>query len=244
MSEPQLDSAVAIVGMGALFPGAGSAPEFWRNIRAGADAISDVPPDRWDPGIYCDPEQARAGAFYTRRGGFLGELATFNPHPFGLMPASVDGTEPDQLLMLRAAAEAIGDGAALPDAPHLPPVQQMLDSLVIRAPQVPVWSATTLQPFPGDPGEIRELVLRHLVEPVRFRQLTELLHDTGFRAFVQVGPGSLTGFIEDTLSGRDFLTVATATPKRDGLAQLRRAAASLWAEGNRRPLPAAPARRG
>ena len=46
---------VAIVGMGAVFPGAGDAPAFWRNIRAGTDAITEVPPDRWDPAVYCDP---------------------------------------------------------------------------------------------------------------------------------------------------------------------------------------------
>jgi hypothetical protein len=66
---------------------------------------------------------------------------------------------------------------------------------------------------------------------VRFRELTELLYQTGIRAFVQVGPGSLTGFADDTLAGRDFLTVATASAKRDGVAQLRRTAAALWAEG-------------
>jgi hypothetical protein len=74
-------------------------------------------------------------------------------------------------------------------------------------------------------------VLRHLVEPVRFRRLTELLHESGIRAFVQVGPGSLTGFAGDTLEGRDHLAIATEVPRRDGLAQLRRVAAALWAEG-------------
>ena len=68
---------IAIVGMGAVFPGAGNAPAFWRNICSGTDAITDVPPDRWDPAVYC-PQEEEAGAdrFYCRRGGFLGELAS------------------------------------------------------------------------------------------------------------------------------------------------------------------------
>ena len=74
-------------------------------------------------------------------------------------------------------------------------------------------------------------MLRHLVEPVRFRELTQRLHETGIRAFVQAGPGSLTGFAEDTLRDLDFLTVAATVPQRDGLAQLRRVAAALWAHG-------------
>ncbi|MBO0822144.1 MAG: polyketide synthase, partial [Nocardiopsaceae bacterium] len=106
-------SDVAIVGMGAVFPGAGDAPAFWRNIQAGTDAITEVPPDRWDPSVYCGPE-AGPDRFYTSRGGFLGEEAEFDPAPFGIMPASVDGTEPDQLLMLRAAAEALDDHGSLP----------------------------------------------------------------------------------------------------------------------------------
>jgi acyl transferase domain-containing protein len=107
-------SGIAVVGMGAVFPGAGDAPSFWRNICSGLDAITDVPPARWDPAIYCAPEEG-GGRFYCRRGGFLGDLATFDPAPFGIMPAAVDGTEPDQLLMLRAAAEAIADCGTLPD---------------------------------------------------------------------------------------------------------------------------------
>jgi acyl transferase domain-containing protein len=115
--------------------------------------------------------------------------------------------------------------------PYVSAARQTLLRLEVRKPAVPVWSATSLAHFPPDPDAVRDLVLRHLTEPVRFRRLTELLHDSGIRAFIQVGPGSLTGFVEDTLRERDQLTVATAVPQRDGLAQLRRAAAALWAEG-------------
>jgi acyl transferase domain-containing protein len=116
-------------------------------------------------------------------------------------------------------------------APYAGPAREALRGLRVREPRVPVWSATSLTTFPRDADALRELVLRHLVEPVRFRRLTELLYDSGIRAFVQVGPGSLTGFAADTLAGRDHLAVATAAPRLDGLAQLRRAAAALWAEG-------------
>jgi acyl transferase domain-containing protein len=116
-------------------------------------------------------------------------------------------------------------------APYTEAARETLSRLEVGPPGTPVWSATSLAPFPSDPGQVRDLVLRHLVEPVRFRQLTELLHDSGVRAFVQLGPGSLTGFTADTLRDRDHLTVATAVPQRDGLGQLRRAAAALWADG-------------
>ncbi|MFJ9848406.1 beta-ketoacyl synthase N-terminal-like domain-containing protein [Streptomyces sp. NPDC101150] len=103
----------AIVGMGALFPGAADLPAYWRNLVAGTDCITDVPPGRWDPEVYYDPQgaegPARSDRFYCRRGGFLDDLATFDPARFGIMPAAVPGAEPDQLLALRAVSDAIAD---------------------------------------------------------------------------------------------------------------------------------------
>jgi acyl transferase domain-containing protein len=108
-------------------------------------------------------------------------------------------------------------------APHLAAARSTMDALPVNSPTVPVWSATSLAPMPSEPDEIRELVLRHLVEPVRFRPLLQRLHDQGIRAFVQVGPGSLTGFVEDTLGSQEHLTVAGDSEHR--------AVAALWAFG-------------
>ncbi|MGW7573932.1 beta-ketoacyl synthase N-terminal-like domain-containing protein [Streptomyces sp. NPDC054765] len=120
-------------------------------------------------------------------------------------------------------------------APYLDQVGAAFDALPLGDGHlpVPVWSATTVAPFPQEPSEVRQLVLRHLLEPVRFQQLTGRLYETGVRAFVQLGAGSLPGFIADTLHGADHLAVAAADSRRDGRAQLRRLAAALWAEGLR-----------
>ncbi|GLZ28416.1 polyketide synthase [Lentzea sp. NBRC 105346] len=110
-------------------------------------------------------------------------------------------------------------------AKHLAEARAMLDALPVSAPRIPVWSATSLAPMPADPDEIRSLVLRHLVEPVRFRELTARLHEQGFRAFVQVGEGSLPGFVADTLNGRNHLAVS-GSPQA--------VAAAMWAFGLKR----------
>jgi 3-oxoacyl-(acyl-carrier-protein) synthase/phosphopantetheinyl transferase len=117
-----VSSPIAVVGIGAVFPGAGTAHRFWRNIRAGVDAITDVPPHRWDPALYYDPGSyqgpPRGDRFYCRRGGFVDDLAAIDPLKFGIMPAALPGIEPDQLLALRTAAEAIADAGGderLPD---------------------------------------------------------------------------------------------------------------------------------
>jgi acyl transferase domain-containing protein/phosphopantetheinyl transferase len=131
--------------------------------------------------------------------------------------------------------------------PYLAEVRASFAVLPLDRPHTPVWSATTLTPYPAEPDAVRDLLVRHLLEPVRFRQLLERLHDTGVRGFVQVGPGSLTGFVADTLGRRDHLSIAAHLPARGGIAQLRRVAAALWVEG-RSPrwdrLPAAGKRTG
>ncbi|MDG4765696.1 beta-ketoacyl synthase N-terminal-like domain-containing protein [Solwaraspora sp. WMMD406] len=109
---------IAIVGMAALLPGAPDLDAYWRNLVDGVDAITDVPPHRWDEEFY-DPDQAhRPDRLYCRRGGFVDDHATFEPLRFGIMPTSIGDIEPDQLITLQVAAAAIDDAGGqdrLPD---------------------------------------------------------------------------------------------------------------------------------
>ncbi|KIE25626.1 beta-ketoacyl synthase [Streptomyces sp. MUSC 125] len=115
--------------------------------------------------------------------------------------------------------------------PYLAPIKAAADRFRLHRPTVPVWSGTTAAPFPQAEASVRELFVRHLLEPVRFRELTEALYADGHRVFVQMGPGRLTSLIGDCLDGRDHLAVAGNSPHRDGMAQLRRAATALWTAG-------------
>ncbi|MBT2403174.1 MULTISPECIES: type I polyketide synthase [unclassified Streptomyces] len=117
--------------------------------------------------------------------------------------------------------------------PYLGQVRAAFARLPLRAGFLPVWSATTVFPFPASPGEVRELVVRHLLEPVRFRELTlRLYEEAGVRTFVTLGPGSLPGFVEDTLRDRPHLSVSASSPRLAGLAALHRTCAALWSEGH------------
>ncbi|MEU3727073.1 4'-phosphopantetheinyl transferase superfamily protein [Streptomyces sp. NPDC031705] len=117
--------------------------------------------------------------------------------------------------------------------PYLGQVRAAFGRLPLEPAVLPVWSATTCAPFPGAAGDVRDLVVRHLLEPVRFRELTlRLYEEQGVRSFVALGPGSLTGFVEDTLRGRPHLAVSTSSPRLPGLASLTRMCAALWAEGH------------
>ncbi|MCZ4510247.1 beta-ketoacyl synthase N-terminal-like domain-containing protein [Streptomyces sp. ActVer] len=115
--------------------------------------------------------------------------------------------------------------------PYLAPIEVAANRFRLHPPTVPLWSGTTAAPFPADEAAVRDLFVRHLLEPVRFQQLVEAMYAAGHRAFVQVGTGQLGSLVGDTLSGRDHLVVAANSPHRSGLAQLRRVATALWTAG-------------
>ncbi len=63
--------AIAIVGVGAILPDAPDAKSFWQGLEAGRYAVSDVPPDRWDPALYYDADPAAPDKTYSRIGGWV-----------------------------------------------------------------------------------------------------------------------------------------------------------------------------
>ncbi|GAA0420427.1 type I polyketide synthase [Streptomyces luteireticuli] len=116
-------------------------------------------------------------------------------------------------------------------APHLGQIRHYAGLFELRRPTVPVWSATTVATYPDTEQEVRELFVRHLLEPVRFRPLIEAMYTAGFRVFVQAGTGQVGSLVENTLRGRPHLVVAANSPHRQGMAQLLRVATALWADG-------------
>src|SRR4030095_15058503 len=52
------DDQVAIIGIECVFPGAPDRHAYWANIVRGADSVTDVPRERWDPDIYFDSKVA------------------------------------------------------------------------------------------------------------------------------------------------------------------------------------------
>jgi acyl transferase domain-containing protein/phosphopantetheinyl transferase len=115
--------------------------------------------------------------------------------------------------------------------PHLGVMRGNWERMPLQRPRVPLWSATTCEPYPEDADEVRALAVKHLLEAVRFRELLLRLYDEGSRVFVQVGAGSLAGFAEDTLRDRPHLAIAASSAKRSGVSQLLRVAAAVWVEG-------------
>lgn len=99
---------IAIIGMSCIFPGAADIQKFWQNILSKVDAISD-PSDQWGAEFFYDPTVQSNDRVYCKRGGYLKDLAEFNPLQYGVMPSSIHGGEPGHFLALRVAYEALAD---------------------------------------------------------------------------------------------------------------------------------------
>ncbi len=109
---------IAVVGLGCVYPGAPDVQTFWDNIVAGRDAIVDAPPDRIDPRFFAG-RPGDADHLTASRGGFVqGDALSFEPGRFGIMPVTVDGAEPDQMMALKTAAAALDDAGGLDDVAH------------------------------------------------------------------------------------------------------------------------------
>ncbi len=99
---------IAVLGIGCRFPGGVVDTEsFWRVLVEGRDTITEVPPERWDVDAWYDPDPKALGKMYTRWGGFVDNIDTFDPLFFGISPAEAPSISPQQRLLLESSWEAI-----------------------------------------------------------------------------------------------------------------------------------------
>lgn len=97
---------IAVVAMACRFPGADGPDAFWRLLRAGHEAITQVPSERWRLADYYDPNPHALGRTHARHGGFLPDLFEFDPERFSISQAEAEAMDPQQRLLLEVAAEA------------------------------------------------------------------------------------------------------------------------------------------
>ncbi|MGX5397248.1 SDR family NAD(P)-dependent oxidoreductase [Streptomyces anulatus] len=99
---------IAVVGVGALVPGATDAAGYWRVVTGGRDLITEVPASRWRVEDHYDPDPAAPDKTYARRGAFLPEV-DFDPMAYGVPPANLPSTDTSQLLALLVADQVLRD---------------------------------------------------------------------------------------------------------------------------------------
>lgn len=114
--ERERTEPIAILGMGCRFPGGANSPQaFWKLLQNGVDAITEVPANRWDIDAYFDSDVNTPGKMYTRWGGFLDGIDTFDPAFFGISPREAASMDPQQRLVLEVSWEALENAGLAPD---------------------------------------------------------------------------------------------------------------------------------
>ncbi len=107
---------IAIIGLGCRFPGGAEDPEaFWRLIRDGVDAVSEVPRDRWDLATYYDPDPEAPGKMCSRFGAFLNGLDRFDAAFFGIAPREAARMDPQHRLLLEVSWDALESAGQVPE---------------------------------------------------------------------------------------------------------------------------------
>ncbi len=108
------NEAIAIVGMGCRFPGAGNVREFWQELVNGVDAISEVTRERWDIEELYDPDPDSPGKVVTKSGGFVKDVDKFDASFFGISPREATRMDPQQRMVLEVSWETLEDVGIAP----------------------------------------------------------------------------------------------------------------------------------
>jgi amino acid adenylation domain-containing protein/non-ribosomal peptide synthase protein (TIGR01720 family) len=106
---------IAIVGIGCRFPGGARDPQsYWELLEACRDAIGRVPASRWDADALYDPDPAKPGVIYTREGGFVDGVESFDADFFAISRREALSLDPQQRCLLEVSWEALEDAGIPP----------------------------------------------------------------------------------------------------------------------------------
>ncbi|HWM03746.1 MAG TPA: SDR family NAD(P)-dependent oxidoreductase, partial [Actinophytocola sp.] len=104
---------IAIIGMHGMLPGSSDLTEFWHNLDAGRDLVTEIPADRWDwREFYHDtPGPNRTNSKW---GGFVPDVDRFDAKFFGISPREAELMDPQQRLFLQTAYRAVEEAGYRP----------------------------------------------------------------------------------------------------------------------------------
>ncbi|WP_316524142.1 SDR family NAD(P)-dependent oxidoreductase [Kitasatospora brasiliensis] len=105
--EPAEDEPIAVIGISGRYPQARNLEEFWRNLAEGRDCVTEVPADRWDAEALFDADPSAPGRSYSRWGGFLSDVDSFDSLFFQISPMQARTMDPQERLFLETAWSAL-----------------------------------------------------------------------------------------------------------------------------------------
>ncbi|MEH2062924.1 MAG: SDR family NAD(P)-dependent oxidoreductase [Nostoc sp.] len=109
---PQVQEAIAIIGVSARFSQADTLQAYWQNLQAGKDCVGEIPANRWPlEGFFVEnaDEAIAQRKSYSKWGSFLESFADFDPLFFGIPPRDALSIDPQERLFLQSSWEALED---------------------------------------------------------------------------------------------------------------------------------------
>jgi acyl transferase domain-containing protein len=107
---------ISIVGMACRFPGARNMEKFWNLLVTGENAVSEVPPERFDISDNYSEIPATPGRTLSRFGGFVDDVDAFDAGFFRISPHEARTMDPQQRILLQVAWEALEDAGIPPSS--------------------------------------------------------------------------------------------------------------------------------
>ena len=100
---------IAIVGIGAIMPGALNKDEFWNNIKEGKNCITEIPKSYWDYNLFYSPDHKAEDKTYSKIGGFIPETFKFNSIKYRIPPQVAKQMDTVQHLAVETTRMALED---------------------------------------------------------------------------------------------------------------------------------------
>ncbi len=106
---------VAIIGLGGRYPQAGNVREFWDNLKAGRDCLTEIARKRWDRGMRSEEYGNTPGNTGGKWGGFIDGVDEFDAQFFNIPPIDAKFIDPQERLFLQCVHQTLEDAGYAPD---------------------------------------------------------------------------------------------------------------------------------
>ena len=212
----QAHRAVAIVGVGGILPDAPDAATFWENLKGARSSITEVPPDRWNPEDYYDPDPKATDKTYSKIGGWVREYE-FEPFKWRMptppkVLAVMDGAQKWAIATCRAALldydylnrpldtsrTAVILGNAMAGENHY------MTALRIYAPEY-MHALEAVPEFGNLPATVRSAIVQGMRDEIRL-QISDITEDTMPGELSNIIAGRVANVLD--LGGPNFVTDA------------------------------------
>ncbi|MGM3182114.1 SDR family NAD(P)-dependent oxidoreductase [Dickeya oryzae] len=105
---------IAVIGMAGRYPGAKQMTEFWENLKAGKDCVTEIPESRWQKRVL-DGITSPSGRPIPQWGGFIEDVDCFDAQFFRVSPREAQWLDPQERLFLETCWTAIEDAGYTPE---------------------------------------------------------------------------------------------------------------------------------